>query len=123
MSHKTLCGATQGKFWGKTSCYYVSDTSEVHYIEANKDGYCSRHHHEKKWNRFVVLQGKLKVILYKDGGQDETVLTDGLFSDVPPMVDHRFVALEDTKALEVYWTDCLDPTDIVRIDTGGSGGF
>ena len=63
MSHKTLCGATQGKFWGKTSCYYVSDTSEVHYIEANKDGYCSRHHHEKKWNRFVVLQGKLKVIL------------------------------------------------------------
>jgi hypothetical protein len=39
------------------------------------------------------------------------------------MVDHRFVALEDTKALEVYWTDCLDPTDIVRIDTGGSGGF
>ena len=38
MSHKTLCGATQGKFWGKTSCYYVSESSEVHYIEANRGG-------------------------------------------------------------------------------------
>jgi hypothetical protein len=94
MSHKTLCGATQGKFWGKTSCFYVSDSSEV-------------------------LEGELKVILYKDDGEDETILTAGMFSDVPPMVDHRFVALKDTKALEIYWTDALDPTDIVREDTGG----
>jgi len=122
MSHKTLCGATQGKFWGKTSCFYVSETSEVHYIDAIKGGYCSRHHHEKKWNRFVVLEGKLKVVLYKDGGEDETILTDGMFSDVPPMVDHRFEVLEDTKALEVYWVDSLDPTDIVRKDTGGKNG-
>ena len=77
MSHKTLCGATQGKFWGKTSCFYVSDSSEVHYLEA------------------------------------------GMFSDVPPMVDHRFVATKDTKALEIYWIDALDPLDIVRTDTGG----
>ena len=119
MSHKTLCGATQGKFWGKTSCFYVSETSEVHYIEAVKGGYCSRHHHEKKWNRFVVLEGKLKVILYKNDGEDETILTDGMFSDEPPMIDHRFEVLENTKALEVYWVDSLDPTDIVRKDTGG----
>ena len=122
MSHKTLCGATQGKFWGKTSCFYVSETSEVHYIDAAKGGYCSRHHHEKKWNRFVVLEGKLKVILYKNDGEDETILTDGMFSDVPPMIDHRFEMLEDTKALEVYWVDSLDPTDIVRKDTGGKNG-
>ena len=67
----------------------------------------------------MVLEGELKVTIYKDGGQDETILTDGMFSDVPPMVDHRFEAMEDTKALEVYWIDSLDPTDIVRVDTGG----
>ena len=43
-----------------------------------------------------------------------------MFSDVPPMVDHRFIASKDTKALEIYWTDALDPLDIVREDTGGT---
>ena len=48
-----------------------------------------------------------------------TILTDGMFSDVPPGVEHRFEALKNTKALEVYWTNDLDPGDIVRKDTGG----
>ena len=119
MGHKTLTGATQGKFWGPTRCFFENDSSEVHYIEAIKGGYCSRHHHEKKWNRFIVLEGALKVIIYKQDSQDETILTEGMFSDVPPMIDHRFECLENAKALEIYWTDGLDPTDIVRRDSGG----
>ena len=119
MGHKTLIGATQGKFWGTTRCFFENDSSEVHYIEAVEGGYCSRHHHEKKWNRFIVLEGTLKVIIYKQDSQDETILTEGMFSDVPPMIDHRFECLENTKALEIYWTDGLDPTDIVRKDSGG----
>ncbi len=121
MGHKTLTGAVQGKFWGTTRCFFENSTSEVHYIEAEKDGYCSRHHHKNKWNRFIVLEGALKVIIYKQDSEDETVLTSGMFSDVPPGIDHRFEALEDTKALEVYWIDGLDPQDIVRQDSGGSG--
>ena len=66
-----------------------------------------------------MLEGNLKVIIYKQDSQDETILTEGMFSDVPPGVDHRFEAMEDTKALEVYWIDGLDPSDIVRKDTGG----
>ena len=66
-----------------------------------------------------MLEGALKVIIYKQDSEDETVLTDGMFSDVPPGVDHRFEALEDTKALEVYWIDGLNPSDIVRKDSGG----
>ena len=42
-----------------------------------------------------------------------------MFSDVPPAVDHRFEAMEDTRALEIYWIDGLDPNDIVRRDIGG----
>jgi mannose-6-phosphate isomerase-like protein (cupin superfamily) len=108
MGHKTLTGAVQGR------CFFENSTSEVHYIEAKKDGYCSRHHHKNKWNRFIVLEGSLKVIIYKQDSEDETVLTSGMFSDVPPGIDHRFEALEDTKALEVYWIDGLDSKDIVR---------
>ncbi|MAF24444.1 hypothetical protein CL634_02560 [bacterium] len=119
MGHKTLTGAIQGKFWGSTRCFFENSTSEVHYIEANKGGYCSRHYHQDKWNRFIVLEGKLKVTIYKESNEDVTVLTDGMFSDVPPEVEHRFEALEDTKALEVYWTNPLNPGDIVRKDTGG----
>ena len=63
--------------------------------------------------------GSFKGYIYKQDSTDETILTDGMFSDVPPGVDHRFDALEDTKALEVYWVDGLDPSDIVRKDTGG----
>ena len=119
MGHKTLTGATQGKFWGTTQCFFENCTSEVHYIEAVKGGFCSRHCHRNKWNRFIVLEGELKVIIYKQDSQDETILTGGMFSDVPPGVDHKFEAMEDTKALEVYWIDGLDPNDIVRKDTGG----
>ena len=119
MTHKTLIGATQGKFWGNTRCFFENCTSEVHYIEAVKGGYCSRHCHKNKWNRFIVLKGSLKVIIYQQDSQDETILTAGMFSDVPPDIDHRFVVLEDTEALEIYWVDGLDPNDIVRCDTGG----
>ena len=119
MGHKTLTGAIQGKFWGSTRCFFENSSSEVHYIEANKGGYCSRHYHQNKWNRFIILEGMLKITIYKEGGEDVTVLTDGMFSDVPPMVEHRFEAMENTKALEVYWTDELDPKDIVRQDVGG----
>ena len=119
MGHKTLIGATQGKFWGTTRCFFENSSSEVHYIEADKGGYCSRHYHQDKWNRFIVLDGKLKVTIYKEKSEDVTILTDGMFSDVPPGVEHRFEALKNTKALEVYWTNDLDPGDIVRKDTGG----
>lgn len=119
MGHKTLIGASQGKFWGSTRCFFVNDSCEVHCLEANEGGFCSRHCHKNKWNRFIVLSGRLKVIIFKDSGQDETILTTGMFSDVPPKVDHKFEALEDTVALEIYWIDGLDPGDIIRRDTGG----
>ena len=119
MGHKTLLGSTQGKIWGTTRCFFENSTSEVHYIEANEGGYCSRHHHKDKWNRFIILEGELRVIIYKEGGEDVTVLKQGMFSDVPPGIDHRFEAVQDTKALEVYWVNDLDSGDIVRADTGG----
>ena len=52
MSHKTLCGAIQSKFWGNTQCIFVGPISETHFLNINKGGYCSNHCHKYKWNRF-----------------------------------------------------------------------
>lgn len=119
MSHKTLCGAIQAKFWGYTQCIFVGDTSETHYLSINKGGYCSEHKHSYKWNRFFLVSGRLKVIIYKNNGEDETILEPGHFTDVPPGEYHKFEALEDSQCLEVYWTNSLDIHDIQRKNIGG----
>ncbi len=120
MSHKTLCGAVQSKLWGHTQCIFVGPFSEHHYLKINKGGYCSEHYHQHKWNRFFLISGSLKVIIYKENGQDETVLQPGNFTDVPPGEYHKFEALEDCECLEIYWTDDLQPDDISRRSTGGN---
>jgi len=120
MGHSTLCGATQSKFWGQTRCLFVGHSSEVHILVAKKGGFCSRHKHENKWNRFYVVDGEMEVVIFREAGEDVTVLTPGQFSDVPPGVDHMFrCPNEDCQCLEIYWTDGLDPGDIIRKDTGG----
>lgn len=121
MSHKTLAGAVQSKFWGQTQGIFVGPKSEVHYLEIEKGGYCSEHCHEYKWNRFFVIEGELDVIVYRLNGEDITTLRAGQFTDVSPGVYHKFDCKKDTKCLEVYWIDetNLDPCDIKRKNFGG----
>ena len=66
-----------------------------------------------------MLEGELRVIIYQQDGEDETILSDGMFSDVPPNMEHRFEALGDTIALEIYWIDPIEKHDITRLDSGG----
>ena len=114
-------GPLQGKRWGTTRCVYVHNNSEIWEIDIRKGGYCSEHCHSHKWNRFVVFSGKLKVSIFLGdslGPTDETVLSAGDCTDVPPGVWHVFEALEDVKGIEVYWLT-LDSDDIIRRTTGG----
>lgn len=119
MSHKTLCGAIQSKFWGHTQCIFIGPISETHYLHINSGGYCSEHRHLHKWNRFFIIKGSLKIIIYRDGGKDETILGPGQFTDVPPGDFHKFEALEDCECLEIYWIDQLETDDIERRTIGG----
>jgi mannose-6-phosphate isomerase-like protein (cupin superfamily) len=120
MSHKTLCGAIQSKFWGTTQCVYAGPYAEAHYLVINKGGYCSKHEHVYKWNRFFLISGKLKVIIYrKDDKEDCTILEAGHFTDVPPGSYHKFEALEDCVCLEIYWVENIDIHDIERLTIGG----
>jgi mannose-6-phosphate isomerase-like protein (cupin superfamily) len=120
-------GPVFGKHWGTTQPLLEFNGVELHYIKAKKDGYCSEHYHRFKWNRFIVLEGKMKVTVFEkspeDKGEiaDETFLEAGMCTDVPPEKYHIFEALEDSVALECYWVE-LDKHDIVRRTVGGMRG-
>jgi len=112
----------QGKVWGWTKPLHVSESSEIHEVKIRKDGFCSRHSHKHKVNQFYVFAGKLKIIIWKDYGssvlEDTTILGPGESCIVPAGEDHRFEALEDTHALEIYYVK-LNTADILRVDHGG----
>lgn len=109
----------QGKVWGKTSPIFNKNNVELHVIAIEKGGFCSNHCHKHKFNKFVVLNGKLKVTITKDYGlHDVTILEAGQECTVAPGEFHKFEALERTEALELYWVE-LNEKDIVRVDVGG----
>lgn len=119
MGAKPLCGAIQSKFWGQTQCIFEGPFSEVHFAKALKGGYCSEHLHNAKWNRFFVISGKLKVTVFKEDGNEETQISEGQFTDVPPNLWHQFECQEDCLFIEIYWIDALNSQDIDRRSCGG----
>lgn len=111
-----------GKVWGQTQSLFYNPTCEVHLLAGKKGGYCSKHHHVNKWNRFFVISGQIKVTIYREetsGYEDVIIVGAGQFTDVKPGLKHRFEVLEDCQCIEIYWTNDLDPVDIVREDNGG----
>jgi quercetin dioxygenase-like cupin family protein len=112
----------QGKVWGETRLLFNKNNVEVHFVDIKKGGYCSKHLHRYKYNRFIVMSGKLKVTIWKDYGtevlEDVTIVQTTGECTVAPGDYHRFEALEHTQAFEIYWTE-LSENDIVREDHGG----
>ena len=111
----------QGKVWGETRCIFNNDSTEVHRIVGKLGGYCSKHKHQHKYNKFFVERGRLKIKVWKNDYDlvDETILGPGQATTVKPGEYHMFEVLEDdTIAYEIYWT-VLDTSDIVRDNHGG----
>lgn len=112
----------QGKVWGKTSQLFDKNNVEVHHCIIKAGGYCLKHMHKSKFNRFVVLKGEIQITIWKEYSkeilQDVSTLQAGDECTVPPGDFHKFLALEDTELLEIYWVE-LDKNDIIRLDHGG----
>lgn len=117
-----MINCKRSKIWGSTSCLFNKNNVEIHRIEAKKDSFCSVHKHEHKTNIFFVEQGLLKITIYRtDAGKeikDETLLGPGDMTYVENGLDHKFEAMEDTIAFEIYYLE-LDQNDIVRKNVGG----
>ena len=109
----------KGKIWGTTQLLFKSGSTEVHHIEARAGGYCSRHKHQTRTNQFFVIEGLLAIALWEAADQiDITILGPGEQTTIPIGQDHLFVALEDTKAIEIYQAKCM-AEDIDRKWHGG----
>ena len=112
-------GPKQSKIWGDTQLLFVHYGIECHLINFREGGFCSKHRHDHKWNRFVVLEGSLVVRIFQGKDViDETTINSGQVTDVPPTIWHQFRCPEDGKALEIYWT-LLEAGDIERESVGG----
>lgn len=112
---------TQGKIWGNTAELFNKNNVEIHRIETNKGGFCSKHKHEHKYNAFFVERGKLLVTVWKNDYNliDQTIIGDQQMTIVKPGEFHKFESLEDTIAYEIYWVE-LSSSDIVRENCGGN---
>lgn len=107
------------KVWGTTEEIVSTSAFEVHRIEIVPGGYCSEHIHKHKYNLFFVEKGSLVVEVYQENELiDKTMLTDGEMTTVAPLEKHKFVAVTDVVAYEIYWTQ-LDVMDILRFSQGG----
>ncbi len=112
-------GPRQGKEWGDTQLLFAFNGTESHLIRVVKGGFSSKHKHQHKWNRFILISGRLLVIMvHENETKDRTELQPGQVTDVPPGVVHGFEAMEDSVAVEIYWVG-LDASDI---DRGNSHG-
>ena len=114
-----LVGPMQGKVWGSTQSIFRSDDTEVNFINARAGWQCSEHFHNRKYNRFYVISGRLRITIFGEQSNDVTELGPGMCTDVPSGVYHKFEAVEDSLAIEIYWVGGLDPDDIVRRTIGG----
>jgi len=110
----------QGKVWGETQEIFANNNFELHRIEVNKGGFCSKHKHIHKINAFYIEKGKLKIRIHETEYDlvDETIASTGDLSIVKPGKYHEFEALEDTICYEIYWVE-LDHSDIDRETIGG----
>ncbi len=116
----------QHKSWGYKYIVYDSSSYQVHLCTIKRGGYSSWHYHNHRFNRFLVLEGILKIVIkpkfdidllhgsmYIIGDKQDTRKFN-----VKPGVVHKFEALTNVQLLEVYYTVCSDK-DIIRQDIGG----
>ena len=109
----------EGKTWGQTDCLFSHHNVEIHRIEVVAGGYCSRHIHKIKFNRFFVESGLLTVRIFRDNKLTDSVdLGPGMSTVVKPGEKHQFIAKEKTVAYEIYYT-VLESNDIERYSQGG----
>lgn len=110
----------QGKVWGYTSSVFSNNNVEINYIEAKQGGFCSTHRHRCKYNMFYVLEGCLQIEVWKKDYKliDKTELKPGCKMTICPGEYHRFIAIEQSRAFEIYWVE-LTLSDIERKNVGG----
>ena len=105
------------KIWGIRRRLLLTATSEIDLVHVEKDCFCSKHFHDYKINRFVVISGKVQI----QSEYGNVILTAKESFEVRPSLIHRFFALEDTVMIELAFVEVgnINADDITRIKQGG----
>lgn len=114
----------EGKVWGETRLLLKTAFVQLARVHIEPHTQCSMHKHEFKTNAFLVLSGRLTIVVRKNDYDltDRTELGPGDITIVRPNEFHRFVTHDEpVDALEIYYpTEIGD--DIVREDCGSRIG-
>lgn len=105
------------KPWGTSERLALSHDLQIERIRGKAGCASSLHLHLTRHNLFFVLDGCLQVERF---GYAPLNLFRGQSLLVPACVIHRMIFIEDSEALEVYYTDGADvnPEDIKRVAPG-----
>tara|TARA_R110000751_G_scaffold154483_5_gene259513 strand:- start:330 stop:770 length:441 start_codon:yes stop_codon:yes gene_type:complete len=112
----------QNKCWGKTRQIISSDFYSKHELQVSTGGYCSLHYHQNRANKFIVKSGCIDVIEFYGPTHKVICLGPDNTYDVPSLVPHLFVVMQDGLVIEEYYSDRggrVMVNDIVRIVEGG----
>ena len=104
------------KAWGFTQEIFNKNNVSIHRININKNGTCSRHYHNYKNNIFFIESGMILLQIWRKHLEkpEELILKTGEQFTVSPNIEHRFIALENTIAYEIYYVELQDD-DIIRL--------
>jgi len=105
------------KVWGERRRLLLTDKCEIDLLYLKKNTFCSTHSHKRKINRFVIIEGAVKITT--EFGQRILYKTE-TWTVIPPS-KHRFFALEDSVMIELAFVEegIINLEDIERLSQGG----
>lgn len=84
-------------------------------VYSTKGSVRGNHYHKRTAHYVYVVDGKLQFVFVTKGVKSRKNLKPGCLVWIPPGEPHAFVALEDSKAIEMAPTD-YGPEDAYRLD-------
>ena len=105
------------KVWGRRRRILLTDRTEIDLVYLKKDCFCSTHNHKHKINKFIVVEGRVRI----ESEYGKVTLTKNESFEVRPPLKHRFYALVDSIMIECAYVENgkIDPKDINRESQGG----
>ncbi len=105
------------KIWGERRRILYTTKTEIDLLYLKADTFCSTHTHQFKINRFLVVEGKVRI----ETEFGDVILEKNQSWEVHPFLRHRFVPLTNAVMIEMAYVieGQIDPDDIDRISQGG----
>jgi len=93
------------KIWGERWLIRKDSSHAVSYLKVKRGYRCSWHRHQTKFNLFVVLHGKITIIVKELGERKVITLGPGESFTVRPGQWHEFRGADDAEVIEHMYVE------------------